>query len=132
MVDLDAYVFVLGLGLVLIICGIYMGIIKKLQCSQKVSAAYRGAQSYTVNGHTTYTPAFAFDFEGKHYSNTSGETFSGRKIQRKFQEGKQYDIYVDPRNPNSFCVSRSIEKSCVLLIVLGILFMCVPIWAMLG
>ena len=123
----DICIFMLGFGVALLLCGITMGVVKKVRCNRKISATFQGAQTYTVGVHTAYTPVFDFQYEGSHYSNTSGETFSKRKIQKKYRTGEQYDIYIDPRNPNSFCVRKKMEGTDLLLVLLGLLF----IWAAL-
>lgn len=121
--DYDMILFMAGMGCALAGMGIYMGIIKKFQCSHRISARYNGAQVYTVKGHRKYTPEFSFTYEGERYSNTSGEVFSERKIKKRFQVGKSYPVYINPKNPNSLCVSRMITGEWILLIVLGILFL---------
>lgn len=124
--DYDVCAFMVGLGIIFAAGGLYMGIIKKLQCNVKISAVYTGAQAYTVKGHTTYTPAFSFKYKGNSYSNTSGESFSKRKIESRFQVGSSYDIFINPENPNSLCVSRKLEGSWILVIMLGALFIWIP------
>lgn len=121
--DYDVILLVTGVGFTCFILGIYMGIIRKFQCSHRISARYNGAQANTVRGHTTYTPEFSFTYQGEHYSNTSGECFSVRKLNKRFQAGKSYPIYINSKNPNCLCVSRMITKEWIFLIVLGILFL---------
>lgn len=119
----DIALFVAGLGMAMAWLGIYMGIYKKIRCNLKISACYTGAQAYKVRASTSYTPEFSFSYEGTDYFNTSGECFSARKLDKRFQIGESYPIYIDPQNPNSFCVSRGIDKSGILLLLLGILFL---------
>lgn len=121
--DYDMILFMAGLGFTCAGIGIYMGIIRKFQCSHRISARYNGAQAYTVKAHTSYTPEFSFTYKGEHYSNTSGECFSERKLNKRFQPGKSYPIYINPKNPNCLCISRMITKEWILLIMLGILFL---------
>lgn len=123
--DYDMILFAAGLGCTFAGTGIYMGIIRKFQCSYRMSARYNGAQVYRVKIHTTYTPSFSFTYKGERYSNTSGECFSERKLNKRFQKGKSYPIYINPKNPNSLCVSRIITKEWILLIILGFLFLSV-------
>lgn len=130
--DYDMILFAAGVGFTCFISGIYMGIIRKFQCSHRILARYNGAQTYTVKAHTTYTPEFSFTYQGEHYSNTSGECFSARKLNKRFQAGKSYPIYINPKNPNCLCVSRMITKEWILLIMLGILFLFVSYNLMIG
>lgn len=130
--DYDIVLFIAGLGFTCAGTGIYMGIIRKFQCTHRISACYDGAQAYTVKAHTTYTPQFSFTYNGEHYSNTSGECFSERKLNKHFQTGKSYPIYINPKNPNCFCISRMINKEWILLIMLGILFLFVSCNLMIG
>lgn len=130
--DYDIVLLFAGMGFTCAGIGIYMGIIRKFQCTHRISACYDGAQAYTVKAYTAYTPQFSFTYNGEHYSNTSGECFSERKLNKRFQKGKSYSIYISPQNPNCLCVSRMINKEWILLIILGILFLFVSCSLMIG
>lgn len=119
----DIHVFIFGIGVLIMWSGVYMGIIKKLRCSYKISARYTGPQSYTIKGRTSYTPIFSFQYNGVVYSNTSGEVFSKRKLDKKFQIGEEYEIYIDPREPNSFLTNKRIGISWLFWVLLGLLFL---------
>lgn len=121
--DYDIVLFSAGLGFTCAGIGIYMGIIRKFRCTHRISACYDGAQAYTVKAHTTYTPQFSFTYNGENYSNTSGECFSERKLNKRFQKGKSYPIYINLKNPNCFCISHRITKEWIFLILLGLLFL---------
>ena len=60
--DYDGILLMTGVGFICFIMGIYMGIIRKFQCSHRISAHYNGARANTVRGHTTYTPEFSFTY----------------------------------------------------------------------
>lgn len=122
----SAFVFAGGMGLVFLLLGIYMGIVKKLKCSRRVAAQFVGAAAYKPKGIRYYTPRFSFRYDGKCYSNTTGEIYSERQIKKKFHKGQSYTIYVNTKNPNVICLKRFPGWSSVLLMVLGILFIMVP------
>lgn len=126
--DLTGYVFLYGFSFMFILLGIYMGIVKVIRCNTKVMAQYTGATACHSKSVTLYTPGFAYEYEGTTYKNTSGETFSKRKIEKMFQWGVTYPIYINPNNPASFLVRRRIGKSAVCMLVLGSILFLVPIF----
>ncbi|MBP3459080.1 MAG: hypothetical protein J6K58_07710 [Lachnospiraceae bacterium] len=118
----EKYAVVIGLGLVLVLFGVSL-MAEKLQCRLKKRAVYKEtARFYNNTRHTSrYSPVFIYDYEGGHHSCTSWETFSSEeKIRKKFQIGEQYDIYINPKNPQNFVLSRGIEKKAVVIILMGI------------
>lgn len=119
----DYHILMLGIGILIMGYGIYAGIIKKLQCNYKISAKYMGPYAYTIKGHTSYTPSFSFEYHGVVYSNTSGEVFSKRKLEKKFQIGEEYEIYIDPKEPNSLLINRRIGISWLFCMLLGMLLL---------
>lgn len=120
------YVVAMGIGLIFLLLGSYMGIIKKFMCSRRVEAQFIGAATYKLKGIRHYTPRFSFRYNGKCYSNTTGEMYSERRLEKKFRKGKSYTIYVNPKNPNTICMKKLPSWSSVLLMFLGILFIMVP------
>lgn len=124
--DLTGYVFLYGFGLMFILLGIYMGIAKVIGCNTKIMGKYTGATAYRSRNVTLYTPGFVYEYKGKRYKNTSGETFSRRKIEKMFQQGGSYPIYIDAKHPESFLVRRRIGKSAMLMLVIGVVIFLIP------
>lgn len=114
------YVLMTGFAMMFILLGLYTGLLKVIQCTERVEAIYVGADEHRVKGNTSYTPKFAFERNGRTYCNTTGQTYSRRKI-KKFAEGESYSIYINPKNPNNMCVGRAPSGSSWLLICMGLL-----------
>lgn len=119
------FVIGLGIGILMIAAGIF-NITKRFLCNRKVEGTYLGANRQQSRSMVQYIPRFSFSFQGKTYENTSGETYSRRKINRKYEAGKQYPIYVSEKNPNMFRTKQGIQPGDILLILLGLLFALAP------
>lgn len=118
--DYGVYVFVLGFSLMFLLLGIYTGIIKIKQCTEKITATYEGSVAYRSKSITHYTPQFCFQYRGRTYHNTTGELFTKRKINKKFIVKNQYQIYLNPHNPYMICVRRRMGWGALLMILIGI------------
>lgn len=119
-------IFLLGLGLMFLLLGFYMGIIKILRCNKKVQAEFIGAVPYRARYRTYYTPRFQIRYNHQTTQNTTGETYTLKKINKEFHHGEMYDVYIDPKDPLSICVKRRLSFSSLLMIVLGILLIMIP------
>lgn len=117
---LTEYIFIYGLGLMFILLGIYIGFVKIFFCNQKVSAEFIGVVPYRIRSFTHYTPQFKVRYDHRTYTNTTGEVYSKRKINKKFKIGEKYQVYIDPKKPQSICVKRSPSFSSLLMIIIGI------------
>lgn len=111
----------IGLGLLLVGTGIY-NISRLWNCRVKMEALYMGANRQQQRGAVYYIPRFSFCYEGKEIENTSGESFSKRRINKKFEAGKSYPIYVSAKNPYIFRTQRKPRLGDIFLIALGIAF----------
>ena len=111
-----------------ILVGCYNCQRKMFSCKEETEALYSGRSSYYGNAAVTrYSPIFQYEFQGQKYEGQSGETFSERQIEKKFQIGKTYTIYLDKKQPCSFVTLRRLQGSDIFLIVIGILILSVGI-----
>lgn len=126
--DYPGYVLAIGMGLMFFLIGIYTGIAKFILCRKKVSAIFIEAVAYrSGRGQVVYTPKFSFRYNGRNYCNTSGETHSARKIERKYKNGETYSIYINPKNPNNIRANSRIGGTSLLLMGMGLLFLWFPL-----
>ena len=119
----EMWVFLAGFGGMFLGIGIYQGIVKPFMCREQVTAIYMGARPCRGGryGWTYYDPFFAYRYENYSYQNTTGEVYSRRKLLKKYKEGSDYPIYLNPRNPGSIRTKRMPQKTDVLLICIGLL-----------
>ena len=120
---LEMRLFLAGFGGMFLGIGIYQGIAKPLLCREQITAIYMGARPCRGGryGWTYYDPIFAYRYENYSYQNTTGEVYSRRKLLKKYKEGSDYPIYLNPRNPGSIRTKRMPQKTDVLLICIGLL-----------
>lgn len=114
------FVWAGGFGFMFLSFGIYEGIGKFRKCTERIEATYVGAAVHRGRRSVQYSPQFAYRRNGKDYQNTTGVTYSKRKLNRKFQLGKIYQIWIEPTNPYKICFERKLEGSPALMVGLGI------------
>lgn len=120
-VSVKVLIFGWSMGGIFLWGGIYMGVIKPIKCSMKVNAICIEHQAQWGKYGTSYSPVFAYKMQGRYYRNSTGEMFSGKKIERKFRNGQEYPIYVDPRNSMVMCTKRTMGGIYFMTLLIGIL-----------
>lgn len=127
-VRFTTFAFAGGMGGCFISLGLYSGLIKVLTCTERVEAVYIGASVYKVKTSESYSPMFEYKRNNQVFRNSTGESFSKRKLEKTFQVGNTYQIYLNPKNPLSMCVNRRISGASILVMWLGIMFVLVGIY----
>ena len=61
-------------------------------------------------------------YNGQQYEEKTCQNFSKRYIHSTYQEGMEYDIYIDIENPKRFRVVQKFDFICLVLLVIGIFF----------
>ena len=72
---------------------------------------------------TTYCPVFEFYFNGNTYT-VCNNVYTKWK---EYGEGGHYNLFIDPREPQRFCVAKSEEIASPSLLIMGLLFVIIPI-----
>ena len=98
----------------------------KLKCNKKIKAIYIKYNSYTSTGGrgwvTNYAPIFKYNYNGTEYMNQSCQLLSKREIQ-KFIVNKSYIIIINEKKPWKFILSKKIEFTEILILLIGIFFL---------
>lgn len=125
--DYVKWIFAEGLAGVFLGLGIYQGIGKAIMCRETVSAVFLGAKPHSSGrGGTFYEPYFSYKYHNHQYQRSTGEVFRKRKLEKRYQEGKNCIIYMNPKNPNVICTKRYPQNASILMICIGVVFACVP------
>ncbi|MCR4794693.1 MAG: hypothetical protein K5898_05920 [Ruminococcus sp.] len=94
------------------------------ECVDRAIVTYTSGGTVKKGGTTTkvtFRPTYKFTFEDKEYKVTSGTTTSKR------DKGMQYEIFVDPENPNVFYDPEAEKKGLFSVILTFILFVGIPV-----
>lgn len=127
----EGWIFAEGFGGAFLGLGIRQGIVKLFVCKEKITACFLEVRSHSsVRGGTFYEPVFGFVYKNRQYKGTTGEVFRRRKLEKKYQMGNWYTIYINPRNPNVMCIRRCPQGAAVLMICIGVVCMGMPFWIM--
>lgn len=119
--------FVVGLGIGILLIGVSIfNVVKRFLCNIRVEGTYLGANRQQSKSVVQYVPRFSFSYEGKQYENTSGETYSKKKIHKKYEVGGKYPIFISAKRPNMFRTKMGVQIGDVMMIVLGLAFCLVP------
>lgn len=118
-----------GFAGILLFASIYMGIITPLTCNKLITATYTGAQSVKQRYGVTYAPQFSYTYEDCPYESLPTETFSKRKLEKHYQEGETYPIYLNIRHPKVICIKRRPRWMMIWVLLIGIIVACIPFFA---
>lgn len=120
------YIISWGLG-VLFMTVLVFRVMKLFICRTAIDAAYIGASEHvTGKGVSYYIPRFRYHFQNGSYENISGESLSRRKLQRRFQIGSTYTIYINEKNPCIFITRHRPDSADLLLLVFTIICFLIP------
>lgn len=97
-------------------------IIQIVKCSLKVQGQFLGVKSKPEKGATRYRTKFSYEINGQTYKSNSIDAFSRRYVKRKYEDGKKYYIYVNPKNPKDFLNRRMLVPDTVFVLAGGIMF----------
>ena len=117
----------LGTGLLLTATGVFNSY-KVLTCSTIVPAVYMGSQPYKgrVGSFTHYSPVFHFQINDQSIERQSGESYLLSELERRYQEGQTYNIYVNRNDPKFFLTKKAIKVRDIIVFLVGIFLTAAP------
>lgn len=93
------------------------------KCREKINGIYRGYHTYYGgNGISTQSPVFEYLYHGTLYQEQTTQSVSYKQLTQHMRPGETYPIYVDPKHPAVFLLSKKIRATSVLAVLFGILF----------
>lgn len=110
-------------GLILILVA-FNDIYSLIKCHKKINGIYRGYNTYYGGkGVSVQAPMFEYTYNGTCYQEQSTQNSSYKRLTRELRNGETYDIYVDPRHPAVFILTRKLKVSTIVTLLLGVLFL---------
>lgn len=110
MKDKLIFTFFIGLSIIIFFFGTFALIVninKKKNCTEPVIAKVTGIRKSSNSKHKrnpykrTYRPVFSYEYNNRKYEIKYG---IGYKDKDKFEKGKEYKIYVNPKYPSQFII----------------------------
>ncbi len=97
-------------------------------CKTQIVATYISFNTYTgTKGYRSYSPVFRYLFRGIEYERQANETYSLKKLRKRFIQQQSYVIWINEKMPE-YCITRkSISSTHVLTFAAGILMLCIYI-----
>lgn len=107
------------LGLILILVGVN-DLYSLLCCRKKVDGVYCGYNTYYGgNGISTQSLVFEYTYNGTHYHEQTAQTVSYKRLNKNMMQGNVYNIYVDPKHPAVFILTKKINVVTIISIIFG-------------
>ena len=107
-------------GLVSILVGVN-DLYSLMRCREKVDGVYCGYNTYYGgNGISTQSPVFEYTYNGTYYREQTTQNISHKRLNRSMAQGKVYSIYIDPKHPAVFILSKKIKIGTIVAIILGL------------
>lgn len=107
-------------GLILILVGVN-DLYSLLCCKEKVDGVYCGYNTYYGgNGISTQSPLFEYTYRGIHYREQTAQNVSYKQLNQRMTQGKVYSLYIDPKHPAVFILSKRIKVRTIISIIIGL------------
>ncbi len=95
-----------------------------VRCKEKIDGVYRGYNTYYGgNGVSTQSPVFEYVYHEAFYQEQTTQNISYKHLTQNMRTGETYSIYVDPKHPAVFILSKKIKVSSIMIVILGIMFL---------
>lgn len=90
-------------------------------CRKKVDGVYCGYNTYYGgNGISTQAPVFEYTYNGTYYREQTTQNISHKRLNKGMTQGKMYSIYIDPKHPAVFVLTKRIRIGTIVAIILGL------------
>lgn len=99
---------------------------KNALCTETVHAVVSELRRISDKDGTTYKPFFTFQYGG--YTYTVSSSISSTSYRKKFQEGTEGKIYINPKSPDQFVYKElNSTKLALFFVFFGLFFVFLPI-----
>lgn len=99
-------------------------VIRVISCRTLILAEYIRYNVYSGGkGQRSYSPVFRYYYQGSAYERQTPEAFSRKRIERNFQTGEKYEIYINSNKPECCISRRKIPPVSLITGILGIVFL---------
>lgn len=111
------------LGLISILAG--LNDIHALRCcKEKVDGVYCGYNTYYGgNAVSTQSPVFEYTYNGTRYREQTTQNVSYRQLNQRMAQGNVYSLYVDPKHPAVYILTRKMKAGTIIIIGMGLFFL---------
>lgn len=111
---------VLGLLFILVAFNDFYSLVR---CKEKIDGVYRGYNTYYGgNAVSTQSPVFEYIYNGTFYQEQTTQNISYKHLTQNMRTGETYSIYVNPKHPAIFILSKKIKASSIIAVIFGVMF----------
>ena len=127
------FIFFIGISILIFLFGTFVliaNINKKNNCTEPIIATVTQIRKSSNSKHKrnpykrTYRPVFSYEYNNRKYEIKYGK---GYKDKDKFEKGKEYKIYVNPKIPSQFIIEGYENDIDTLAISAPIIGVCMTI-----
>ena len=97
------------------------------RCKEKVSAKLINYGFEQFKAHTTSSPVFTYQHQGKTYTTSAAECLSRRYVLKHYKEGETYTIYISEKDPSFIKTRRHIRIFDLVLFLVGLVIIVLSI-----
>lgn len=109
---------------ILCIGAVVMAVWKQKSCKTELSGVYLGFQVLTGRrGRRSYLPVFKYYFRGKEYQRIAQESYSLKKINARFCQGKTYPIWINEKVPEAYITIQRLDGRHIIVLLVGLLML---------
>lgn len=120
---LQATCVLLSVG-ILCVVAFFFALYRLLKCKTQIWGTYVTYQIHRGNkGYRSYFPVFRYNFGGKEYQRQTHESYSLKKINKKFAYGQLYPIWINENAPEAFITKKSLPAANIVALFAGIMML---------
>ena len=95
-----------------------------IRCKERVDGIYCGCNRYSGGvSIVLWFPEFSYTFNGTHYCEQTTQNLPYKELNEKMTVGNLYPIYINPKHPAVFVLSKKIKLSTTLIIMFGLIIL---------
>lgn len=116
-------IYPLGITLFSLICALIgvNDLYSLLRYREKVDGVYCDYNTYYGgNGISTQSPVFEYTYNGIYYREQTAQNISHKRLNKSMTQGNVYSIYIDPKHPAVFILTKKIKIGTIVSIILGL------------
>lgn len=99
-------------------------VLRVVQCDTVVPAVCVSYNAYSGGkGQHAYAPVFAYTFEGQAYEAQQPVSYSHKKVQKKFEIGATYDVFIRANYPSKCLGEKKVPLSYYCIALFGVLML---------
>lgn len=99
------------------------------RCKKAIKGTFITTNRYSSKSVTFHAPIFRYEVGGDSFQVQTMQSFTKRYIQKNFEFGKEYTIFIDEKRPRFFVIKKSSGVKYLIFVFIGMFFLVLTLGA---